>query len=676
MDLPGWHETGPERGHVMDVATRGDEVLALTRIGVLRADRSLQRWSRTPEFPTNTRHLTTTADGVAVWSNTPRRLWRVDTRARPVASLPEGGVLVDLAGVPGGAVIAMRGDTHGVWRVTEDGAVSPVLPDVDPWVLATHGSEVDVGTLDRGLWTSADEGRTFVHVGEDAAVSAIGRVSGQLWVAYADGRITRGGGETVCTSEAGPPIAIAEVAGRALLVIDSLRGPLPDLYACGADGTADKLPSGLPGEDGLEPQPTGLWPVDPDHAVLGTFRTGAALVDASGAHYARNGFRATLASAVAQTSTGELLLGLMSTGVFHSVDQGATWTSIASGPTDASHPVSDAMDVAVAGERLLVVDFEGITIGRGDRWYRTEGASVEGSGRGNALMEVGADGAGTLWGRDFAGGLWREARGRWRRCAQGDVLRIDGQGSAMLLATTTGFVRPDACDTPGTRAWADLAGDTTGLRSDGHWVAGHGRLWRDGQIVGSLQAGMVQAIAARVVGTGEEVLVAGDRGTVQRCTEAGCAPAARALPSPVVAIGWLADGRIWATEQQGSFLVAEGDADLPGVSDANAVATETASARPSLDVAGPAAEATLTIPPWRGVGRADFAGALKSGAAVLPLTRPSPDSRRGIGAADAAPREGSSSAWLYALYAIEATAAAVIAWSFLGRGRPRRRRRR
>ncbi len=682
--LPGWVEAGPERGHVMDVATRGDEVLALTRTGVLKSDRSLDRWSRAPEFPTNTRHLATARDGGGAWSDTPKRIWRVGSRARAVAWVPSGGVIVDLVGVTGGAVFALRGDTHGLWRVDDEGNLSEVLADVDPWVLSTRGDRVYAGTLDQGLWVSEDGGASFTQSVAEGAVSALGTVGQQTWVAFSDGRVVREGDDRpVCLSKDGPPLALAQVDGRTLLVLDSADGPLPNLYACGADGVASPV-AGVAADDALPAvEPSGIWPLDAGHALLGTFRTGPILVSRAGAAYARTGFRATLTSAVAAAAGGEIVLALMSTGVFHSTDGGRSWTPIATGAADGNKPVTDAMDVAIAGQRILVADFNGISIGRDDRWYRSGGAFVEGGGRPNALVEVADDGRGGLWGRDFAGGTWRQATGGWTACAQGGVTRLDGEGESLVFATAAGFLHPGDCDEPAVATWPAIAGDTSQVHSDGHWAAGGGALWLDGERVLDYAFGAVQALAARGVGGHQEVLVATGSGGLLRCDRSACAPATHKLPGPVVAVGWTADGTIWAAEQQGTFLLAEGETDVSRPSDASALAPEMAGQRPGADVAGPAAATLLSIPPWRGAGRAGFGPSgpapgdemPRRGASTLPLVHTSPVA----GEAPTAAATGEGWSWIHAMFAAEAVAAAGLAaaaWRLRRKGSRRRRTRR
>ena len=612
-DLPGWRAVGPERGHVIDVAVSGHQVWAATRPGVFHSAISDDNWLRSPQFPAGVRRLTAAEGGL--WAATARGLWLVADQARLVAKLPEGGVAVDLAGAGDAAVMAIRGPHPGVWRIAESGESRQVLDGVDPWVFAASPGAIWLGTLGQGVWRSTDEGLSFQQVAPALTVSGLAWIDETLFVGLSDGRVTRGlGGPTACATVRGAPIVIGEVDRRIVVIVDGDEGARGDLYECRADGELVPMQVLPTAEDGLRVQPTGLWSLDAHRALVGTFRSGPLVLDDDGARPWRTGFRATLTSAVTTTEAGEVLLALMSTGVFRTQDA-ADWTLLAG---RSERPVSDAMDVVSDGERFLVLDFDGLVLGRADQWYRTEGAAVSGAGRKNALVELGVGSGGALWGRDYEAGLWAQGPAGWVRCAASGITRIEGQGDALVLASARGYLRP-SCERDLPLAWAGLTGETTSLRSDGRWVAGAGRLWRDGAVVADIPFGAVAAIAAR----GEEVLVAGD-GPVQRCAAAGCVGVARVPPGPVTGIGWLEDGRIWAAERQGSFLVADAFAGESAVADAATTAAEGAPEAGTLGA--PSATTDAEVPPWRGAGRAGFgSGALpKAGASTLPVAKASP----------------------------------------------------
>lgn len=660
--LPGWRAVGPERGHVLDVAVSGERVWAAARPGVFHTDIARENWLRSPQFPAGVRRLTPAKRGV--WAATARGLWLVDDTARLVASLPAGGVAVDLLGAGAAALLGIRGEEQGVWRVTESGESTHVLKDVDPWTLVQSPGALWVGTLGQGIWRSTDEGVSFQQLAPELTVSSLAWLDETLFVGLADGRVTRGlGGPTACATVRGAPIAITQVEGRIVVIVDGDEGPRGDLYECRADGELVPMQVLPTAEDGLRVQPTGLWPLSTHRALVGTFRSGPLVLDDEGAHPWRAGFRATLTSAVTTTAGGEVLLALMSTGVFRSRDA-ADWALLAGRTT---RPVSDAMDVVADGERLLVVDFDGIVLGRGEQWYRTEGASVAGAGRKNALVELGVGAEGALWGRDFEGGLWAQRAEGWTRCAASGIARIEGAGDALVLASPRGYVRP-ACAGELPLAWPELTGDTTTLRSDGRWVAGAGRVWSDGAIVTDMPLGGVAAIAVR----GDELLVAGD-GPVQRCGTSGCVSVAQAPPGPVAGVGWLEDGRVWIAERQGSFLVGDSTGAEAGVADAAATAAEGAPEPGALGA--PSATTDAEVPPWRGAGRAGFgAGTLpKAGASTLPVAKASPVAGEG-------PESGGAEATVsqpwrrWGILGGEVLAAAAVLWLILrGPRRPRRR---
>lgn len=663
-DLPGWRAVGPERGHVLDVAVSGGQVWAAARPGVLHTGISSDNWLRSPQFPAGVRRLAAADRGV--WAATARGLWHVDAAARLVGRLPQGGVVVDLVGVDGAAVLALRGDRPGVWRFEASGESHEVLGGVDPWVFAESPRSIWLGTLGQGIWQSTDEGVSFHQVAPELTVSGLAWIDETLFVGLSDGRVTRGpAGQTACETVRGAPIAIAEVQGRLVVIVDGDEGPRGDLYECREDGDLVPMQVLPTAEDGLRVQPTGLWSLDAHRALVGTFRSGPLVLDDDGARPWRTGFRATLTSAVATTEGGEVLLALMSTGVFRS-RAADDWMLLAG---RSERPVSDAMDVVSDGERFLVLDFDGLVLGRGDQWYRTEGAAVSGAGRKNALVELGVGAGGALWARDYDGGLWTQSATGWTRCAASGITRIEGAGDALVLASARGYARP-SCEGDLSLAWAELTGETTSLRSDGRWVAGAGRLWKEGAVVTDIPIGGVAAIAAR----GEEVVVAGDR-AVLHCSTAGCAEVAKPPPGPVAGIGWLADGRLWMAERQGSFLVADAYGAEVAVADAAATAAEGAPEPGGLGA--PSATTDAEVPPWRGAGRAGFgAGALpKAGASTLPVAKASPVAGEGPESAGRPATPSATPEWRrWAILGVETLVAA--AGLFLIVRAPRRPRRR
>lgn len=640
--LPGWRAAGPERGHVIDVAVLADAVLASSRPGVLRADRALRRWSRDPRFPAGAAHLALAADG-AVWTDAMGAIWRVRGRAERVAALPMGGAAVDLEAVEGGVLVAVRGEGAGLLRVGDDGAMTTVLNGVDPWVLAANGAEVWAGTLDHGLYRSTDGGAHFLPVadvaGADVAVSALAVDGDTPLVAWADGRVTRGE-ETLCALGAGPASAVARLGGAVVVVADGAEGPHGGLQGCG-EGKVEAVAGWPSTEDGLDLAPTGLWPLPGERLLMGTFRAGPVVGDPQGGAFARTGFRATLTSATATTEAGELIVALMSTGLFGTTD-GDAWANEATA-NPRRGPVSDVMDLLATGPRLTVADFEGLTVGRGATWYRSDGVQVAGAGRSNALVGLAEDAAGGLWGRDVTGQLWHREPTGWTACGETGVLRFEGKGEALKVVTGAGYATLGECAGSVGPVWPDLGVEVTDIRSDGRWAVGHGRTWHDGEITGEVRLGAVVAVATREVDGHTEVLAAFGDGGLMRCVDGkSCAKAAADLPSPVSSVGWLGDGTVWAAEVRGSVLVADPSGRETAFVDSGAVSPPTGA--PGAPVAAPTLTASLHVPPWRTIGRPTGAAALAPGAAVLPTAHDSPDAAVNPGYAGGAPDQRARSA--------------------------------
>ncbi|MSP54604.1 MAG: hypothetical protein EXR69_03220 [Myxococcales bacterium] len=681
-DLPGWIEVGPERGHVMDIALSGESVLALTRVGVLATDLSLSRWRRDARFPAALK-LLAAEPGSAVWGVSRAGIWRVDSSARLVAPLPgaAGGrtAVVDVVSpAVGVVVVALRGDDPGVWRV-ESGAsggdaavLVRTVSGIDPWQMAVDGATIWLGTLDKGLMVSRDGGKSFASVpgGDEGAVSAVAVIDGSVWTGWSDGRVTTGpdgrvttgpdagpsAPRLVCTVRVGPPIAMAKVGERVLTVVDAATGPLSDLYECptvGPPGDAVMVPSPRVDDDPTPLQPTGLWALDAARAILGTFRSGPLLVDATGLQTARAGFHATLGEAAKPGPDGRLGVVLMSTGVYESRDGTETWTPIAaraSEPHSATRrrwtlspiwwswmprraqigPVTDATDLHYAADRVTVVDFEGVTIGKRDQWSRTNGVYTAGGGRKNGLLEISDDAEGQLWGRDFDGNLWEQDGEIWTRCATGDVLRLDGEGDHLVVVTATSLLSVADCAAAGTPVWPDLPTSVTSgpaaTRSDGHWLAAPGGLWRDGEAVATLPNEAVQALSV-LEGAAEDgsatVHVALSSGAVLSCATGTCVEATKRLPGPVRAIGQLSSGSgrgglLWALEERGSILLSHPGGTPGPVVDHLVVEADLGGPTRGANLGGETVEEQHRIPPWRSVGRPDFDKQIPLGSRVLP----------------------------------------------------------
>ncbi len=598
----------------MDVAVTGGQVLALTRVGVLATDAKLTRWHRDPRFPAGVK-LLATGPGPGVWAVTAAGIWRVGTSVGLVAALPEGAAIDVVSPAADVAVVAMRGTHAGVWRVEAHGekpALVQVLAGVDPWSMAVDGATVWLGTLDAGVWVSHDAGKTFAA--EKAlgtgTVSTVAVIDKQPWVGWSDGRVTHGAtGALACTVKAGPPIALARVAGKVLSVVDSQTGPLADLYRCGPDAVAVAIPSPTIDDDPDPIQPTGLWPLDAGRALLGTFRSGPLLATSAGLTAARTGFAATLGAKAMMEPDGAIAIALMSTGVYVSPDEGVTWSPVA--PAGVGGPVTDTMDMLYQKGRMYVDDFDGITIGSGAKWYRSTGVAEASGGRPNAIIGIAMDDASRLWGRTYSGQLYRQDGAAWTECAASNVVRVEGSGDHVVVATTTGYFRADPCTAPLSAAWPDVPAAATAkasaTRSDGHWLATPGQLWLDGKAVATLPAAAVEALSASDPGADATVIVALRGGDVVTCRAGACAVSALPLPGPASAIGAFADGRLWALEEKGSLLTSDAAGGSPGpTGNGSLIDARPAPQAEGTHLGGATEAEQLRIPPWRGVGRPGF----------------------------------------------------------------------
>lgn len=565
-----WTEIGPERGHVVDAAIGPSTITIATRVGVVTAPLSGGDWQRDPRFPPDVKALTIGPDGVS-WAAPPGQLWRVAETAERVATF-DGGV-VDIAVVEGAALAAVRGSRGRVVRV-EGAAVQEVLDGVDPWRLLVDDGVVWLGTADRGLWRSNDGGRSFKVEISSGSVSALGQVGGEVLVAFADGRVVEAGSEDeVLRLDGGWVSSIAAVGEQALFTVDSPAGRYGPLCRF-EGGQCIDIPLGQIDEDpGLE-RLTGVWPLPGGQALVGTFRRGPLRSDGVTLRTDRSAFRATVTGGAA--GSGEVLLAAMGTGAYLSAD-GQSWRPQHGG----DGPVTDAVSVSPIPDGYAVVDFEGVAVYRGGRWSRTPGVEVPGVPRRNGLEDVGIDGQGRMWSVDSRGQLRLREQGRWTDCAQRG-LRLDGVGDALVLASDQGFLKPGDCAGAWTLAWPALPTQppAASSRADAGWVVGGGKVYRDGAVVAELR-GRALALAAR----GDEALVAMDDGVVRRCTVKGCEAIDGPLSVTPVALGWLADGRVWVAEAKGTVLMAGGENKVSPWSTASAQI-------PPMDLA------RIYTPPW------------------------------------------------------------------------------
>jgi len=622
----GWQAVGPERGHVLDASAAGQTVLVATRVGVLRAGPDLDRWERDPRFPRDTRRVAALPDGGA-WATPGTSLWRVGEKTLPAVDLPAGSLAVDLcAPDDGGAVVAVRGAGAGVLRVEPSGAQGASLDGVDPWVLAAQGGRVWVGTVDAGLFSSDDGGRSFDHIVRDGQVTALGLVGGHLLVGWADGRLVdQDEGEVLLSSPGVIVTGIADDDGTPVLTLAGEHGPDGPLARLEGGKLRGVPLTGLGLEVGLV-RPTGAWSVPGRGVLVGTFREGPLRVRGGTAEVARAGFQATVTGGAAIDERGRLLLALMGTGTYLSTDGGASWVQ----QSGHEAPVTDAIGVVSLGRGLAALDFEGLSLlDAAGQWQRLATPEHPGAGRRNGLAVVAPGGAGSLWGLDVGGQLWRYGDERWEKCPEQGGVQLDGDGRQAHLLGPRGVLLLTDCATPAEAIWTvapTAQTDWSRARAAGDWLALLGSLWLRGARVAELPPARVTAIAAR----GDEVLVGMESGEVLACTASACAEAGPRLPGDPAALGWLPDGRVWVAERRGTLLVAG------GASSVSPWFTGTEGHQPD------GALLRLEAPPWLPEG-APGQGA--QGVSAPPVGAAKPGPNGSLPAADALPSEPVPSRW-------------------------------
>lgn len=604
-ELPGWTAVGPERGHVMDVGLRNEQIVALSRIGALAAPMDLSEWARDPHFPVNARAFSFVPDSGEAWSITPNAIFYGAPHPLGIAPAPAGGMLLDIeASESDAALVLVRGSeaAAGVWRIGRDRSFVQSLSGVDPWTLAVRNNFVYLGTLGQGLWVSKDFGKSFSNVIPEGTVSAVRWIDESPWFGWVDGRITKDESQTLqCTLPKATPTSIARVGGQIYAYADEKARPYFDIFRCEPDGTATPVRPEVPDPDQFLFAPTGLWPIDADRALVGTFRAGPFLLDATGLTPARTGFRATLGSAAAARD-GEVAVAMMSTGVYHTIDEGKTWAI--PGLKGRSFPVTDTADLLFRGNALIALDFEGLRILSDNTWTGEAGKKVQNTLRSNDLMDLTFDADNQLWAKDFQGGLWTQSGGDWQACPAPKVVRLDGQGADFVVVTQSAFLSIKTCEGPLEPAWQGEAGKATPAtaRADAGWLAAPGALYFHGRPIAALARARIEAIAAHSTASGKPfVLVAQERSPVLRCDQSACEAVAKAPPSPIRALGQLGKDGIWALELRGTVVVAragEAGSDIPAP--AQSIVVPDLPLIEQAELSQQTALLNLEHPPWRG----------------------------------------------------------------------------
>jgi hypothetical protein len=102
--------------------------------------------------------------------------------------------------------------------------------------------------------------------------------------------------------------------------------------------------------------------------------------------------------------------------------------------------------------------------------------------------------------------------------------------------------------------------NTEESRAWGEWIATSEALYYDGQFVQSLPEAKIDSMIA----DGEGVLISARQESLLHCTVEECTEVAPAVEEPLLALGKLNNGTIWALEQRGSLLLDDGTENTPG----------------------------------------------------------------------------------------------------------------
>ena len=126
-----------------------------------------------------------------------------------------------------------------------------------------------------------------------------------------------------------------------------------------------------------------------------------------------------------------------------------------------------------------------------------------------------------------------------------------------MVVTKRGFVRPScqqvelidvpSMDTKNSRAWGD-------------WIATSEFLYHKEQLILDLPEAKIDSLIAD---GSDAVLISARNEPILRCTVESCEEIAPALSEPVLAMGRLSTGEIWALEQKGTLLIDDGTSNVP-----------------------------------------------------------------------------------------------------------------
>lgn len=547
----GWNIVGPERGHVLDVDVGLKEILLTTRVGVMRTTPDVSTWERDGRFPPDTKRVATWSDGA--WGAPPTQLWEINALGKRLVQQHPQSVVSDLDAREDGVLfVGWRGQTKGLWRVAPQGEAKLIIPDVEPWQILAEGRDVWVATIAHGLWASED-GQPFEQI-LTGSVTALARVGRAIWIGLPTGEIVDVHTQEVVTIiEGGYASHIASLSGvfggdALLTVISPTRKAHPFQVLSGSH--LEPITELDVDEDSGLIGPTGAWSLPDGTALVGTFRRGPLRWDGEMTPI-RNNFHATVSGGAAMDADGTVAMAFMGTGVYLYQDE-----KVLAHPTEG--PVTDSVSVSSVLGQIAVVDFEGINLLQTDgSWGQKSGLPHQSGRVNNALKQVAKTDEDTWWGLDYAGRLWMQQNDTWTACSLFGVIRFDGDGEDLVVVTKRGFVQP-SCGQVSSKLNVEL--NTEESRAWGDWIATSETLYYQGQPVQSLPEAKIDSLVV----DGDGVLVSARQEALLRCTQTVCEEVAPAIEEPLIALGRLPSGQIWALEQRGSLLVDDGTDNTPG----------------------------------------------------------------------------------------------------------------
>ena len=547
-----WVEMGPQKGHIIDAAVHENSVYVSTRVGVLRASQSLNDWERDPRFPPDTKVLGAWREGV--WAAPPGSLWEVsDTNLRLVKNFQQSLVVDIDVSSSGLSVAAVRGQEQGVWITEPNGETQRFLPQVDPWVVCTHGEEVWVGTIDQGVWKQEKRGEPFVQH-SIGSVTALDTVQDHVYGAYSNGDVyDHHTSSLVFHVEGGYATSLSELSNGQIFFTSGSPTLTSAPFQFFDGSIANSLLGAKVDQDKSHLSPTGSWSLGNGRALVGTFRRGPLLWSGTAPSdtlkLASENFYATVSGGAAIDKWGQLVLALMGTGVY-------VWKEGEFSPHLPKGPVTDSVAVKRVADTVVVLDFDSVRIlSATGTWMAMVGVPDNRQGRRNALVDIGRDAQEEWWAIDSYGRLYRWGDKQWNTCFISNVLRIDGYGENMLLATRNGYREPHCQQEKPVHTEIQ---DVVNTRSVGKWVATPKAIFFEGTQVETLSGQPIQLL----IPDGAGVLLVQKDAPIQRCQET-CIHVAPNFSDDIQALGRLPDGTLWALEGRGTLWKDDGTGRSP-----------------------------------------------------------------------------------------------------------------